>query len=114
MGLHLMALVKLKLLSSTSHTISFTPYVTSLVVPFVLKFFTSSRTLPQFYDDVSHASRLLLFQFSRIAFNIRQEDLRDWSRWERALRLFTARISRQLSPSDDEASRLHDLAMLTL
>lgn len=113
MGLHLMALVKLKLLASTSHTISFTPYVTCLIGPFVLKIFMNSRSLSQLYDDVSYASRLLLFQFTHIAFNLRQEDLGNRSRWERALRLFIERITRQSSPSD-EASSLHDLAMITL
>ncbi|KAK1378232.1 hypothetical protein POM88_024976 [Heracleum sosnowskyi] len=114
MGLHLMALVKLKFLASTSHTISFTPYVSCLICPFVLKIFLNSRTLSQVYEDVSHASRLLLFQFSQ-AFNVRQEDLGDRSRWERALRSVYERISGSLrSPSLNEARSMHDFAMITL
>lgn len=66
MGLHLMAVVKLKLLASTSHTVSLTPYITSLVAPFVVKTFLNFRTLPQLYEDVLHALRLFLFQFTQI------------------------------------------------
>lgn len=110
MGLHLMAVVKLKLLASTSHTVSLTPYITSLVAPFVVKTFLNFRTLPQLYEDVLHALRLFLFQFTQIR---QLEDLGDRNRWERALRLLTERISRQSSTSD-EASSLHELAMITL
>lgn len=113
MGFSLLAVVKLKLLASSSQTISFTPYVAYLVGPFLLKVFLKLRSLPQFYEDVLHATRFLLFQFSQIAFEIRLEDLGDRSRWERALRLFTERIRRISSPSD-EARRLHDLSMVAL
>lgn len=116
MGLvQLVVLVKLKLLFSTSHAISLTPFITYLVAPFVLKVLLNWRSLPQLYEDVWHASRLLIFQFSEIAFGIRQENLEDRSRWERALRLFSERISHSLrSPSSTEARSMHDFSMITL
>lgn len=121
MGLHLVALVKLKLMigAGTSHN-SLTPLlVTTLVCPFVLKICLSLRSLPQVYDDISHASRLFFFQLGQIAFHVRQEDLGNQSRWERALRVFCQMVTgARRSPasllSSDEAHRLHDLSMITL
>ncbi|KAL1826376.1 hypothetical protein DCAR_0205475 [Daucus carota subsp. sativus] len=115
MGLPLLALLKLKILASTSQTLSFTPLITCLVGPFVLKVLLNLRTIPSVYDDVSHASRLFLFQVNQIVFHIRREDLGDRSRWERAIRLLSEILvsSRRSTPAD-EARSLHDLSMITL
>lgn len=115
MGLPLLALLKLKILASTSQTLSFSPFITCLVGPFVLKVLLNLRTLPSVYDDVSHASRLFLFQINQIVFHIRQDDLGDRSRWERAIRVLSEMImnSRRSTQSDDARS-LHDLSMITL
>ncbi|KAK1381785.1 Zinc finger protein [Heracleum sosnowskyi] len=115
MGLPLLALVKLKILASTSHTLSFNPLITCLVGPFVLKVLLNLRTLPSIYDDVSHASRLFFFQVNQIVFHIRQDDLGDRSRWQRAIRVFSEMITNsRRSTESDEARSLHDLSMITL
>lgn len=115
MGLPLLALVKLKILASTSQTLSFTPLITCLVGPFVLKVLLNLRTLPSIYDDATHAWRLFFFQINQIVFHIRQEDREDRSRWERAIRLFSEMIiSSRRAPHSDDARSFLDLSMITL
>lgn len=116
MGLHLVALAKLHLLSS-SPTHSFTPLIAGLICPFVLKLSFSSSIVRRAYIDVIDASRLFFFQLSQIAF---QQDQpapgNGGDRWERALRLVCQRITHvRRSPSgqsDDDS--FHTLTMLSL
>lgn len=86
MVLHLLALVKLKLLAAT-HS-SFNPLFPCLVYPYVLKVCIGLRyDLPQVYANIAHFSRFFLFRLGHIVFHGRQENGFGNASRRRALRL---------------------------
>ncbi|KAG6792155.1 hypothetical protein POTOM_001298 [Populus tomentosa] len=70
MGIPMVALAKLNLLLSKSHT--GTSLITCLLCPYVLKLTFSVRLVRQAYTDLLYSSRLFLFQLSQIAFDADQ------------------------------------------
>ncbi|KAK4557851.1 hypothetical protein RGQ29_007561 [Quercus rubra] len=112
MGLHLVAIAKLKLLSP-SHSLN--PMVSSLVWPFLLKLSFSFRLVRRAHTDVVHASRLFVFQLGQIFLNP-EPTFGNNTRLERALRLVFQRVtrtSRSQAPLVDE-DNFHTLSMLAL
>ncbi|WOG90344.1 hypothetical protein DCAR_0209587 [Daucus carota subsp. sativus] len=105
MVLHLLALVKLKLLATASHS-AFTPLVPCLAYPFVLKLCNSLRFgLPQSRASVAQFSGLFLFRLGRIIFHGRREEaLGNAGRWRRALRLIDEMISRATLQAGSQGS----------
>ena len=113
MGLHLVALAKLNLLSS-SH--SFTPLVAGLIFPFVLKLSFRLGIARRVYIDLIDASRLFFFQLSQIAFEADQPAPANGDRWQRALRLVCQRIThvRRSPVGQSDEDSFHTLTMLSL
>ena len=112
MGLHLVAIAKLKLLSP-SHSLN--PMVSSLVWPFLLKLSFSFRLVRRAHTDVVRASRLFVFQLGQIFLNP-EPTFGNNTRLERALRLVFQRVtrtSRSQAPLVDE-DNFHTLSMLAL
>lgn len=87
MVLHLLALVKLKLLATTHSC--FNPLFPCLVYPYVLKVCFGLRyDISQVYASIANFSRFFLFQLGHIVFHGRPENGFGYaSRWRRALRL---------------------------
>lgn len=112
MGLHLIALLKLKLLSSSSHTC--TPLVANLIWPFLIKLSYSFRFVHGAYADLIHASRLFFFQLRQITFDSHQEDPANATRLERAVRLVHRRLRRSSRSQIVDDDSLHTLSMLAL
>ncbi|MFQ6671033.1 hypothetical protein Gotur_035707 [Gossypium turneri] len=86
MALHLVALVKLHLLSP-SHSAS--PLIASLICSFLLKISSRLSVLRRVYIDVFHATRLFFFQLSQIALEADHPAPSNGHRWQRALRCIT-------------------------
>ncbi|GLU05575.1 hypothetical protein SLE2022_226720 [Rubroshorea leprosula] len=112
MGLHLVALAKLKLLAPC-HNIS--PLLASLVCPFVIRVACSLRCVRRTYFDLLYASRLFFFQMGRIAFDA-EPGPGNGSRWRRALRLVCQRVTDvgRLPASQSEEVSFHTLTILSL
>ncbi|KAH1075005.1 hypothetical protein J1N35_027333 [Gossypium stocksii] len=113
MALHLVALVKLHLLSP-SHSAS--PLIASLICSFLLKISSRLSVLRQVYIDVFHATRLFFFQLSRIALEADHPAPSNGHRWQRALRLVCQRIThvRRSPPAQSDEASFHTLTMLSL
>ncbi|KAL4602478.1 hypothetical protein ACB092_10G055400 [Castanea dentata] len=114
MGLHLVAIAKLKFLSpSPSHSLN--PIVSSLVWPFLLKLSFSFILVRRAHTDVVHASRLFVFQLGQI-FSNPEPTFGNNNRLERALRLVFQRVTRtsrsQALLVDED--NFHILSMLAL
>lgn len=116
MGLHMVALAKLKLLSSAATPHSICPAILAgLVCPLVLKFCFSFRLVRQAYIDLVYASRLFVFQLGQIAFDSgppASSNHRLGSRWQRALRLVCERVT--LTPTQSDEHDFHTLTLIAL
>lgn len=117
MGLHMVALAKLKLLSSAATSHSICPAILAgLVCPLVLKFCFSFRLLRQAYIDLVYASRLFAFQLGQIAFDsgpAASSNIHSLgSRWQRALRLVCERVT--LTPTQSDEHDFHTLTLISL
>ncbi|OMO52450.1 hypothetical protein COLO4_37181 [Corchorus olitorius] len=122
MGLHLLALAKLRLLSSSP---TFTPLLAAtLICPFLLKLSFSLGIVRRTYTDVIESTRLFFFQLRQI---IAFEDDHDQpppggngggvpDRWQRALRLICQRITlvRRSPAVESDEDNFHTLTMLSL
>lgn len=123
--LQLALLAKLNLMmGTTNQMISLTPFLTSLLWPFMLKVFFSFRPLREALYDTAYGVRLFIFQMGQIAFGPEQitspgtaapgtgtgiPTQQGMMRWERALRLVYERLTRsrhpQFAESDEESLR---------
>ncbi|KAM7256901.1 hypothetical protein ACFE04_012642 [Oxalis oulophora] len=121
MVLHILALAKLKLLSSSSHGIN--PLLTSLLCPFMVKLSMSYRIINGAYFEMLHSSRLFVFQLGQIVFNGETSGERpagvfgNNTRFERAMRLVHQRLTlaRRSSRADQShEDSFHTLTMLSL
>ncbi|KAG6788768.1 hypothetical protein NC652_001708 [Populus alba x Populus x berolinensis] len=116
MGIPMVALAKLNLLLSKSHT--GTSLITCLLCPYVLKLTFSVRLVRQAYTDLLYSSRLFLFQLSQIAFDADQPaaPAGNSTRLGRALRLVYQRVTRaRRSPTaQDDEDNFHALSMFSL
>ncbi|KAG9452325.1 hypothetical protein H6P81_005229 [Aristolochia fimbriata] len=93
MGIHLLAVAKLKLLAASAAAANghaYTSPVAVLVWPFALKLPLHGR-LSKLYADFAASSVLFLFRLSQIVFQ--QQPQHHGGRWERALRLFRERVT---------------------
>lgn len=120
MVLHLLALVKLKLLATTSHS-AFNPFFPCLAYPFVLKLCISLRyDVRRIHAHIAYSSSFFLYRLCRIIFHSRQEeDLGSAGRWRRTLRLVEEMINRATPAMDslfasDYEDSLHAIAMIAL
>ncbi|CAN4075990.1 unnamed protein product [Withania somnifera] len=119
MGIHLLLIDKINILANSSHSLS-TPYLVSLLWPFILKLAAFSfRPVNQVYYDLVYSLRLFSFQMSQIAFNTEPlEPGRGGGnmRWERAVRLVCERLTHarrsQFLEADEES--LRELSMIAL
>ncbi|KAL9405898.1 hypothetical protein Peur_002870 [Populus x canadensis] len=117
MGIPMVALAKLNLLLSKSHT--GTSLITCLLCPYVLKLTFSVRLVRQAYTDLLYSSRLFLFQLSQIAFDADDQPAAlagNSTRLGRALRLLNQRVTRaRRSPTaQDDEDNFHALSMFSL
>ncbi|CAK7356379.1 unnamed protein product [Dovyalis caffra] len=116
MGLPMVAVAKLNLLLSTSHT--GTSLVTWLLCPYALNLTFNVRLLRRVYTDLLYSSRLFLFQVSQIAFDTDQPaaPAGNSSRLGRVLRLVYQRVTRaRRSPTtQDDEDNFHALSMFSL
>ena len=102
MVLHLLALVKLKLLATASQS-AFNPLFPCLAYPFVLKLCMCLRCdLRGFHATTAQSLRFFLYRLGCIIFRPRQEeeDLGDAGRWRRVLRLVQEIINRATTVVD--------------
>ncbi|KAK1374715.1 hypothetical protein POM88_030908 [Heracleum sosnowskyi] len=119
MVLHLLPLIKLKLLATTPHA-AFSPLFPCLAYPFVLKLCISFRyDLRLLHANTAYFSRLFLFRLGRIIFVQRQEDQDPGSagRWRRALRLVEETISLATPAPDSQLSSeesLHAIGIIAV
>ncbi|PRQ18186.1 hypothetical protein RchiOBHm_Chr7g0203191 [Rosa chinensis] len=133
MVLHMavVASVKLKLLSCTSHSL-ITPVVSGLIWPFVIKVSFSLRSVRRAYADVIHFSRLFFFQLNQIVRAFDEHDVRadhdepaaivgnnnNNTRLERALRLVCRTVTNGFRRSSEalqlDEQSIHALAMIAL
>ncbi|KAK9927558.1 hypothetical protein M0R45_024739 [Rubus argutus] len=132
MVLHMavVATMKLKLLSCTSHSL-ITPVVSGLIWPFVIKLSFSLRLVRRTYTDVIHASRLFFFQMEQIIRAIDEHGHADHderpvaiigtnnnSRLERAVRLVHQTVTNSVRQSSEalqlDEQSIHTLAMIAL
>ncbi|KAJ0047967.1 hypothetical protein Pint_15873 [Pistacia integerrima] len=113
MGLHMLALLKLNLLSASAPS-SINPILTSLIWPFVLKLSFNLKPVRITYVDMLYACRLFLFQLGQIAFDTDQPPL--GTRWERAIRLVCQRLTqaRRSSPTQSDENHFHTLSVISL
>ncbi|KAL6183405.1 hypothetical protein ACLB2K_044816 [Fragaria x ananassa] len=132
------ALVKLKLLSCTSHSL-ITPIVSGLIWPFVIKVSFNLRSVRRAYADVIHSSRLFFFQLNRIVRAFDEYDVHadhdepaainnnnnnsssssnSNTRMERALRLLRQTVTNGVRRSSEamqlDEQSIHALAMIAL
>ncbi|XXG75866.1 hypothetical protein AAC387_Pa08g0346 [Persea americana] len=108
MGLHLVALAKLKFMAMSHGS-----FVTALLWPFLLKM-PFARRMSHAYTDGAASYAFFFFRLRRIFFD--EEPVHNGQRWERVLRLLSERVadaSRYSTASSDEAS-LHAVTMLAL
>ncbi|KAF5184790.1 hypothetical protein FRX31_025623 [Thalictrum thalictroides] len=98
MGLHLLALTKLKLFAAATYGTS--SLITATVVVF-LKIPFSTRDISRVCSNAFVASRLLLFRFGVIMFEDELLGTYNRRRWERAFRLFRERMTSGLITSED-------------
>ena len=124
MALHLLALVKLKLLATTGS--SFNLLFPCLVYPFVLKVCIGLRyDLPQIYASTTHFSRFFLFRIGHIVFHGRNEGgFGSARRWRRALQLvgdlvddiinLSTPTAADSPPSSNNVHSMHTYGMITL
>ncbi|KAE8055903.1 hypothetical protein FH972_012714 [Carpinus fangiana] len=114
MVLPMLALAKLNLLSQPR---SLSPFVSSLVLPFLLKLSFSFPLVTRNCVGVVDASRLFFFQLGQIAFgSADQSAFGGGSRLERALRLVHRSRSHARRPQAPqiEDDSLHALSMFVL
>ncbi|KAF9615524.1 hypothetical protein IFM89_024151 [Coptis chinensis] len=111
MGLHMVALTKLHLLTTTH---SSSPLITALGI-FILKVPFSIRHINRVYTNAFTASRLFLFRLGVIMFG---EELEAYNgqRWERALRLVRERLinARRSWTTQIHEDSLHVATMVAL
>lgn len=115
MGLHLVVLAKLNLIANTQTSFS-TPFLATLIGPFLFKIFLNFRPIHRVYANIIHNWRLFFFQLDQIAFHSDHVPAGTERRFHRALRLVSERISQARQPSTlefDEDS-LHALSMIAL
>jgi len=116
MGLPMVAVAKLNLLLSTSHTGA--SLVTFLLFPYVLKLTFTVRLFRRAYTGLLHSSRLFLFQLSQIAFDTDQPAPvgNDSTRLRRALRLIYQRVTRtrRSQTTQDDEDNFNALSMFSL
>lgn len=118
MVLHLLPLIKLKLLATTPYA-AFGPLFPCLAYPFVLKLCISLRyDLRSLHANIAYFMRFFLFRLGRIIFVERQEEgLGSTGRWRRALRLVEEIISRATPAADSRLSleeSLHAIAVIAV
>ncbi|KDP39868.1 hypothetical protein JCGZ_03399 [Jatropha curcas] len=121
MGLPLVLIAKLKFLSvpsSSTHTVV-SPFLNTLLCPYLVKLAYSLRLAHRAYSDLIYASRLFFFQLGRIAFD-EDNNARDQTgapvndRWERALRLVCQRARRSPPVTQSDEDSFHALSMFSL
>ncbi|OAY60026.1 hypothetical protein MANES_01G080400v8 [Manihot esculenta] len=118
MGLPVAALAKLKLgLSFSSSHAVVSPFLPSLICPFVIKLACRLGMVRRAYSDIIYASRLFIFQLGRIAFEDSNQDQAFGNRLGRALRLVSQRVIRtRRSPATTQSDEdsFHALSMFSL
>ncbi|KAJ8552670.1 hypothetical protein K7X08_020063 [Anisodus acutangulus] len=121
MGLYLLLIGKINLLASSSSQSLSTPFLVSLLWPFIVKVAAFSfRPIHQVYTDLLYSVRLFSFQMGQITFNtepIGPAGSRGGNtRWERAARLVCERLTHarhsRFTEADEES--LRELSMIAL